>query len=135
MDINELLSSLSPQDMATLQNLASSLGSQPSAQSPPPSGQSQPQPQPQPQPQSQPGAGQNTGNPLGSIDLNSLGSIASLMSKFSNTASDPRCNLILSLKPMLSPERQQRADEAIKIIKLIDMLPALRDSGLLKGVF
>lgn len=118
MDLTELLSSLSEQDMAMLKNVASSLGGK-SAESedPPKKAESAPEP-----------------TPFGNIDLSSVGSIASLLSKFSGTSSDPRCNLIMSLKPLLSPERQKRADEAVKILRLIDLLPALRESGILKGV-
>lgn len=114
MDISQILSSLSEEDMKNLQDLASSLMS---------------------------GEGQETkaeppreqANPFGGIDLNALGSMATLFSAFSGPSDDPRCRLISSLKPMLSTERQQRADEAIKIIKLMDMLPLLKESGIFKG--
>lgn len=114
MDINQILSSLSEEDMKNLQGLASSLlsGDGQETKTEPPKEQT---------------------NPLGGIDLNALGSMASLLSAFSGPSDDPRCRLITSLKPMLSPERQQRADEAIKIIRLMDMLPLLKESGMFSG--
>lgn len=115
MDINEILGSLSQEDIKNLQDVAASvLGS------------------------GEKNADINTGfsagtNPLTDIDLNAFSNIASVMSRLGNN-NDPRCRLILSLKPLLSPERQKRADEAMKILKIIDLVPVLRDSGLLKGV-
>ncbi len=42
---------------------------------------------------------------------------------------DERTRLISSLKPMLSGERQKKADEAIKIIKLLTVIPVLKQNG------
>ncbi|MDR2753803.1 MAG: IS110 family transposase [Oscillospiraceae bacterium] len=39
---------------------------------------------------------------------------------------DPRTDLILALKPHLSRRRQQRAEQAVQMIKLLEMLPALQ---------
>lgn len=64
-----------------------------------------------------------------------FGDIAGLLKRFGEGENDPRCKLIAALKPMLSKDRQKRADEAMRIIKLMDMIPALSESGLLKGVF
>lgn len=138
MDIGDILSSLSAEDMKNLQNIAASLTG--SAQG----GERDLQPN-QKQGQSpgtsrNPNSDQNFGanqrpesQPLG-LDPKAFGDIAGLMSKLGSSGDDPRCRLISSLKPMLSPEKQKRADEAIRIMKLIDLLPVLKDSGLLKGV-
>ncbi len=116
MDISQILSSLSADDMKNLQDLAASVlsgaDSGSGSTSAPPTEQSLP----------------------GGIDLNMLGNMASVMSAFTAPSNDPRCQLIMSLKPLLSEDRRKRADEAVKIIKLIDMLPVLRDSGLFKGL-
>ena len=151
MDIGEILSSLSAEDMKNLQNLASSIMSnnQPQQQNANVQGSTQ----------QQAGSNQNAEgtfdlsalsgllsqgaaqNPppsspqgQGGFDLGSLGSIANILGKF-NQNDDKRCRLITALKPLLSPERQQRADEALRIIKLMDILPLIRDSGLLGGMF
>lgn len=81
------------------------------------------------------GTAENKSSVGAGFNLQSLSEIASLISKFDNAGNDPRCKLILALKPMLSTEKQKRADEAVKIIKLLDILPVLRESGLLKGAF
>lgn len=44
---------------------------------------------------------------------------------------DKNTDLILALKPLLRPERQARADQAVKLMKLISLLPALKESGIL----
>lgn len=43
-------------------------------------------------------------------------------------------DLILALKPLLRPERQERADQAVKLMKLISLIPALKESGILKDL-
>ena len=40
-------------------------------------------------------------------------------------SSDDKTQLIRSLKPFLSPERQQRADEAMRLLKLMKILPLI----------
>ncbi len=137
MDIGDILSSLSADDIKSLQNIASSLSGSmqndsqnfnvpemsSSVNGVAPKEQSHQTPQTSP-------SGSNSG--LGG--MGSLGDIAEIMSKLSSSGNDPRCQLIAALKPMLSPEKQQRADEAVRILKLLDLLPVLKDSGILKGV-
>lgn len=147
MDIGEILSSLSAEDMKTMQNIASSILSNNQTQQQAPNEKSNMQ--------QETGANQNTGgafdisalgslfsqgasqNPPqgqgGGLDLGALSGIANLVGKL-NRNDDQRCQLIIALRPLLSPERQQRADEALRIIKLIDLLPLIRDSGILRGV-
>ena len=60
--------------------------------------------------------------------------IVSLFSKMKNTADDSRVQLIYALRPHLSAERQARADTAIRLLKLLDMLPFIKESGILKGI-
>jgi len=65
--------------------------------------------------------------------LNTFSAIAGIMQKM-NEKSDQRCALIGSLKPMLSPERQEKAEKAVKILKLLEIIPLLKEKGLLNGV-
>lgn len=71
-----------------------------------------------------------------SADLfGSLGADAQMISKISGIMQamnheDSRCDLIRALKPLLKPERQHRADEAIRLLKIISMLPLLREQNL-----
>lgn len=45
---------------------------------------------------------------------------------------DKNAELLLALKPHLSPERQKKADKAIKLLKLLTVWNIIRDSGMLK---
>lgn len=65
-------------------------------------------------------------------ELGDIGSIASVIAAFKKTAPDSRAALITALKPYLSSKRQERADRAIKILRVLDMLPLLQESGLLE---
>ncbi|MBQ7726769.1 MAG: hypothetical protein IJT66_06465 [Clostridia bacterium] len=64
---------------------------------------------------------------LGGMDL---GALASVLSRVRNT-DDDRVRLLMALRPHLSERRRARADTAIKLLKIIDLLPLLKDSGLL----
>lgn len=65
---------------------------------------------------------------LGGGELNS---IISVISKMKSASDDSRVQLISALRPHLSEERKKRADTAIKILKLLDLLPLIKDSGLM----
>lgn len=60
-----------------------------------------------------------------------LQSIISVISKMKSASDDSRVQLISALRPHLSEERKKRADTAIKILKLLDVLPLIKDSGLM----
>ncbi len=61
------------------------------------------------------------------IDFETITKIASVLSKLSSQPKDPGCELLTALKPMLSPERRHKADEAIKMMQIISLLPLLKD--------
>ena len=94
--INDLLSSLSEQDMEKIRSAAAGLmGNAPAA------------------------AGES---PAFSDDMsNMLLKVASQMNKDSDKTA-----FIKALRPLLSDERQKRADEAMHFLKLMDTLPLLR---------
>lgn len=50
------------------------------------------------------------------------------------SGSDPNVELIRALKPFLSPKRKKRANQAVKIMKLLEMLPLLQQSGMLSNL-
>lgn len=60
-----------------------------------------------------------------------LQAIISAISHMKNAKDDSRIQLLSALKPHLNEERRKRTDTAIKILKLLDALPYLHDSGLL----
>ena len=66
----------------------------------------------------------------GDIDPVQMGKIISVMSRFKSGGDDSRAKLLLALKPHLSVPRREKVDTAIKLLKLIDLLPFLKDSGL-----
>lgn len=47
---------------------------------------------------------------------------------------DKNTDLLLALKPHFGERRRERVDQAIKLLRLISMLPALQQSGLLNGI-
>ena len=51
--------------------------------------------------------------------------LLSIMQGINST--DDRTELIKALKPFLSAEKQQRADEAMRLLKLLKVLPLLRE--------
>ena len=67
---------------------------------------------------------------LGDIDLSK---ILPLVSAIGGGDSDTAA-LIQALKPHLSDERREKADKVIKILKLIDLMPAVKESGLLDNL-
>lgn len=60
-------------------------------------------------------------------DAETLSKIASVMSRLSSQENDPACNLLAALKPMLSPKRQQKTQQAIKLLQLMAVIPYLKD--------
>lgn len=59
-----------------------------------------------------------------------IGKLMSVMGRLNNGKTDERTKLLLALKPHISEKRRERVDNAVKILKLLDMLPLLKDSGL-----
>ncbi|MBR5452375.1 MAG: hypothetical protein IKV36_05240 [Clostridia bacterium] len=52
--------------------------------------------------------------------------IMKIMSSLNNSENDNRANLLLALKPHLSKPRQERVDSAVKLLKLIPLLPLVK---------
>ena len=108
IDIENLLSSISDEDMAKIENIADSLTEKDNSQ------QSQ-------EPK------KSEAIPNLPIDMNMMQKIMGLMGQFNKE--DYRTRLIEDLKPLLSDERKQKADEAVRFLQLMEVLP------LLKGLF
>ena len=66
---------------------------------------------------------------LGMPDLSILSSLAPIFQAFNSN--DERVDFINALKPLLSQERQQKADEAMKLVKLMSVLPLLKERGIM----
>ena len=64
------------------------------------------------------------------IDPIQMGNIMKLISILKNNKEDNNTRLLVALKPHLSHDRQKKVDKAISILKIIKILPHLKDSGL-----
>ncbi|MBR5272068.1 MAG: hypothetical protein IKU25_01550 [Clostridia bacterium] len=108
-NITDILSNLSAQDIENLKETAAALFSQNKQEEP-----------------------QNNGadSLFGSmgVDPQMISKISGIMQAMNRD--DSRCDLIRALKPHLRPERQHRADEAIRLLKIISALPILREQNL-----
>ena len=103
MDISEILSSLSDDDIKQLQNTASAIfGSQEKS---------------------------DTAKNNNAVLLSDIGKLGAALS-----GNDERTAFVEAMKPLLSEDRQQKADEVIKILRLIRLIPVLRESGILSGL-
>lgn len=60
-----------------------------------------------------------------------LRAVMNIMSRLKNEKNDSRTQLLLALKPHLSEPRQAKVDTAVKILRLLDLLPYLKESGVL----
>lgn len=67
------------------------------------------------------------------FDISALASLAGMLKN--SGANDDNVNFLVALKPLLSDEKKKKADNAIKILKLLNLLPILKDSGILGGDF
>ena len=66
---------------------------------------------------------------LGMPDLSQLSAIVPILQAFNSN--DERLDFINALKPLLSEERRKKADEATKLVKLMSVLPLLRERGIM----
>ncbi len=65
------------------------------------------------------------------IDIASLMSVIGKLKESGKTENE---RLLLALKPHLSSERQKKVDTAVKILKLLELAPFIKESGLLGGI-
>lgn len=68
----------------------------------------------------------------GMLGAQEMQSIIAIISKLKNSGNDPRSQLLNALKPHLSEPRREKVDTAIKILKIIELLPLMKESGILK---
>lgn len=76
---------------------------------------------------------QSGGFDLGGLDIGALVKMGQVLQSVKKD--DKNTALVRAIKPHLKPERQHRADEALRLMQLISILPALRESGLLGNLF
>lgn len=126
VNINDILSSLSNEDIEMLKGVAGSILNQSDMQS-----SAQQQKPPQSTPQSAHQDRQSLPPQINGLNFNSddFAMIMKAKSIFDrmNKTSSKNADLINALKPHLSEQSRQKADQAIRILKLFDMLPYLKD--------
>ncbi len=106
MDIEDLLSSISEEDMVKIKGIAESIMSNSDENTPKHNEPKQ--------------------EALSNFPINAdmMQKIMGVMGKMNRE--DYRTRLIRDLKPLLSAERKQRADDAIKFLQIMEVLPLLR---------
>ena len=63
------------------------------------------------------------------IDMETIGKIGNIMNKFKANASNPRSNLLLSLKPYLKPTRRDKIYKYIQFINMASILDNFNSTG------
>lgn len=111
--INDILASLTPDDINALKETAEALFGSGGFNPPPPKG-------------STPPLSSAGGFDFGKIDPEMFARLGNIMSAM-NSDGGKRCRLIEALKPNLSPYRQKKADEAMQILKLMEVFPLIQD--------
>ena len=107
--INDIISSLSPQDIENLKAAAENIfGNADNKEK----------------------SNNNCENQSGMPDLSSILGDARMMAKISSIMGmmnkrDSRAELIVALKPLLSEKRRKRADDAMQMLRLFEILPMM----------
>lgn len=126
-NINDIISNLTPDDINMLKGVASSIlgeGAPENTQSTTQNSSSQNLNNNQNNNQNALQSLNSLG--LDSLDFNMIMKAKSIFDKMNNTP-NKNVDLIMALKPHLRPETQNKADQALKIIKLFEVLPLLRE--------
>lgn len=110
-----------PESMKQISEIAQMLGLSPEAEPPAESGAPMAALAPQPNADS------------GMPDIGALMSLAGMLKNAGG--SDDNINFLIALRPLLNDDKKQRIDRAVKILKLINLLPVLKESGILGGDF
>ncbi|MBO4432533.1 MAG: hypothetical protein J5852_03260 [Clostridia bacterium] len=66
----------------------------------------------------------------GSFEGADIGRIMNIISRVENRENDNRAKLLLALKPHLTAKRREKVDSAVKLLKLIEALPLLKEAGI-----
>lgn len=112
-NINDIISSLSDDDIEMLKGVASSILGDGNANE-------------QKSADSDKKSVLSNGLNLSQSDLNMMLKAKTIIDKMNNTSSKD-ADLILALKPHLSEESRAKADKAIRILKLFDILPYIKE--------
>ncbi len=78
---------------------------------------------------SQQSSAPDSGDLFGNLDIAKLASLAGTLKN--SGSDDENIRFILALKPLLSAKKQARADSAIKILRLLNLIPLIKASGII----
>lgn len=78
-------------------------------------------------------SGNSDNNLFSGLDFSKLMKLQEIMGAVSG--SDKNTELLLALKPHLSPDKQKKTDKAIKLLKVMAIFNIIKDSGMLKDFF
>ena len=121
LDIGSILSSLSSEDIDNLKNVANSILG----------GENSKEPERKEVQKNSNGADFKMPD-LGSLGLPDMSQFSNLLPLLSALNShDEREDFIYALKPLLSDERRRKADEAMKFMKLLSLIPLLKEKGIM----
>lgn len=108
-----------PESMAQIQSIVNALGTEPAAApAPQTSALSVPQSAPQ-----------NGGDPMMAMLLKAAPLLTAVNQE------DDATRLLQALRPLLSEPRRKKLDEASRILKILHILPLLKESGILQNLF
>ena len=63
-----------------------------------------------------------------------LSSLFQLMPLFNNSDDETIC-FLMALRPLLSEKRQKKIDDISKILRIVKLLPLIKNTGLLSSLF
>ncbi|MDR1754016.1 MAG: hypothetical protein LBR74_03810 [Eubacterium sp.] len=67
------------------------------------------------------------------FDLDMLMKMSEMLVKFKQ--SDKNTDLLVALKPHLRPENRDKIDTAIRLVRIMGLLPFIKDMGLMDKIF
>ena len=76
------------------------------------------------------GGGEEPEKPKNDVPDIDFARLLPMISRLKSPKNDKRTELLLALRPHLSEMRQNRVDSAIKLLRIVDMLPLLKESGI-----
>lgn len=125
-NINDIISNLTPDDINMLKGVASSILGEGASENTQSTTQNFNKNQNNNQNNNQNALQSLNSLGLDNLDFNMIMKAKSIFDKMNNTP-NKNVDLIMALKPHLRPETQNKADQAMKIIKLFEVLPLLRE--------
>lgn len=129
-NLNDIINNLSADDINMLKSVASSILGEEAQKS---AGQKSPEPQNNNNNNGNGGIGMENltkalmpSNGIDNIDFDMIMKAKTIFEKMNSTKSK-NADLIMALKPHLNPKTQDKADQALRILKLFEILPLLRE--------